>query len=125
MNGHAPSQREAGTAAELRKKAGLWLRQKRESAGLSQRELANLVGIDYYTFISQIEAGRGKVPAERFASYAKALNVPPREFATTMLRYNEPHIFAMIFGPSDEATGEQDIAALESRLSALEAKLRD
>ena len=49
--------------AELRKQAGKWLRLRREKLGLSQRELAKRVKIDYYTFISQIEAGRGRVPA--------------------------------------------------------------
>lgn len=109
--------------AELRKEAGLWLRSKRDDAGLSQRDLAKKVGIDYYTFISQIEAGRGKVPSERYAQYAKALDVTPREFATTMLRYNDPHIYNMIFDEAIATQPTQDLSALELRLSQLEARL--
>ncbi|HBT68115.1 MAG TPA: XRE family transcriptional regulator, partial [Agrobacterium sp.] len=40
-------------AAALRREAGLWLKEKREALGMSQRELAVKVGIEYYTFISQ------------------------------------------------------------------------
>jgi len=46
----------------LRREAGIWLKELREARGLSQRDLANLVGVEYYTFISQIESGRGRIP---------------------------------------------------------------
>ena len=49
-------------ASQLRKKQGPASREANR-AGF-QRELADRVKIDYYTFISQIEAGRGRVPAE-------------------------------------------------------------
>lgn len=126
MSARSQRQKNTGLVAELRKKAGLWLREKREAAGLSQRELAEKVGIDYYTFISQIEAGRGKVPTERYQDYARALTIPDREFATTMLRYNDPHIYEMIFADEAPATSaERNIDALENRLRMLEAKLLD
>ncbi len=67
-------------AAALRREAGQWLKERREAAGLSQRDLSAKVGIEYYTFISQIEAGRGRVPAERYEAYANALGINPREF---------------------------------------------
>src|SRR5690606_25932830 len=44
----------------LRKQAGRHLRNLREQAGLTQRELAAAVGFEYYTFISQLEGGRGR-----------------------------------------------------------------
>jgi ribosome-binding protein aMBF1 (putative translation factor) len=62
------AERETKTAAEgkeLRKKAGSWLKAQRRAAGLSQMELANRLGFKYYTFISQIENGFGRVPSER------------------------------------------------------------
>ena len=110
----------------LRKEAGAWLKERREAQGLSQRDLASRVGIEYYTFISQIEAGRGRVPAERFEAYANALKVDPREFTQTMLRYNEPVIFNLLFGqeapvPPKPATS---IADLEQRLAFLESQLK-
>lgn len=47
---------------ELRKEAGLWLKELRERRGLSQRQMAEKVGGNYYTFISQLESGRGRIP---------------------------------------------------------------
>ena len=86
------------TPGELRKKAGLWLREKRTAIGLSQRELADRVNMEYYTFISQIEAGRGRVPADRLRDWAKALEMNPREFAINLMRYYDPHTYDMIYG---------------------------
>jgi transcriptional regulator with XRE-family HTH domain len=83
--------------ASLRKEAGQWLRSRREELGLSQRDLARLVNTEYYTFISQIEAGRGRVPADRLIFWARALEVEPREFATTLMRYYDPHTYRLIF----------------------------
>ena len=83
---------------ELRKKAGKWLRSRRDELGLSQRELARRVNTEYYTFISQIEAGRGRVPAERLKYWAAALEVDPKIFATTLMRFYDPHSYELIFG---------------------------
>jgi transcriptional regulator with XRE-family HTH domain len=92
----------ANRASELRKQAGRWLRAKRCDLGLSQRELACRVNMEYYTFISQIEAGRGRVPAERFLDWAQALEIPPREFAINLMKYYDPHMYQMIFLSSDK-----------------------
>ena len=84
--------------AVLRKKAGLWLKEKRCELGLSQRELAAKVNMEYYTFISQIEAGRGRVPSERYEDWAKALEIDPRDFAINLMKYYDPHTFDLVFG---------------------------
>ena len=86
------------SSAELRKKAGVWLRDRRCELGLSQRELAGRVNMEYYTFISQIESGRGRVPSDRLQDWAMALEMDPKEFAITMMKYYDPHSFDMIFG---------------------------
>jgi len=88
---------EEADIASLRKDAGRWLRARREKLGLSQRDLARLVNTEYYTFISQIEAGRGRVPADRLIFWARALDVNPREFATTLMQYYDPHTYRLIF----------------------------
>ena len=97
----------------LRVEVGQRLRQRRTTAGLSQRELADQAGFDYYTFISQIEAGRGKVPAERYEAYARAISVDPRDFAIRMLQAYENSTYKLLF-PAD-ALGE-----MERRLRVLE-----
>lgn len=111
----------------LRRECGQWLKDKREAAGLSQREIAAKVGIEYYTFISQIEAGRGRVPPERYEAYALGLGVDPREFTKTMLRYNEPIVFELLFkgepAPAQPVAKESSISELEKRLALLESRL--
>lgn len=82
---------------DLRLQAGAWLKSAREEAGLSQRELAENVGALYYTFISQIEGGKGRLPAERYEAWARALNISPRDFAVRMLSFYEPSTYELIF----------------------------
>ncbi|WP_186415324.1 MULTISPECIES: helix-turn-helix transcriptional regulator [unclassified Pannonibacter] len=82
---------------DLRLQAGLWLKAAREQAGLSQRDLAERVGVLYYTFISQIEGGKGRIPAERYEAWAQALGMAPRDFAMRMLSFYEPTTYDLIF----------------------------
>jgi len=63
----------------LRKEAGRWLRELREKRGLSQRELAERVGAEVYTLISQLEHGRGHIPPDRYLVWAEALEIEPGE----------------------------------------------
>lgn len=86
--------------SENRAELGRWLRERRESLGMTQREFAAKVGTLYYTYISQIELGQGKIVPERWEMWAEALNVPPREFAMKLLEAYEPVAFRMVF--SDE-----------------------
>ena len=81
----------------LRREGGLWLRGLRERAGLSQRELATAIGADYYSFISQLESGKGRVPVSQVELWAKALKVRRSEFARGLLRYYDPITHAMLF----------------------------
>lgn len=90
---------------ELRRAAGEWLRKLREQRGLSQRDLAKLVGAEYYTFISQLEMGRGRVPPDRYRVWAEALGVTPKVFVKTLLRYYDPVTYEMLF--EDEALNQE------------------
>lgn len=124
MPANTVKQKAANDVILLRQQAGVWLRERRTEAGLSQRALANHVGFEYYTFISQLESGRGKVPSDRYATYAEAVNVPAREFAITMLRYNDPDTYDLIFN-GEEEVADSNAAKLEARLRLLEEKLAD
>jgi hypothetical protein len=87
---------------QLRREAGRWLKELREGRGLSQRNLADLVGAEYYTFISQLETGRGRIPPDRYGLWAEALGVDARVFVRTLMRYYDPVTHAILFG-GDEA----------------------
>ena len=93
-----PQKRTSSEVLEMRREAGRWLHELREQAGLSQRELAARVGTEYYTFVSQLENGRGRIPPDRLLVWARALNVEPREFVKTLMRYYDPVTFDILFG---------------------------
>ena len=82
----------------LRQQAGRWLKTARETAGLTQAELAEQVGLRYYTFVSQVESGLGRLPIETQGAWATALGLNPGEFARMLLRYYEPELFRLLFG---------------------------
>jgi transcriptional regulator with XRE-family HTH domain len=92
-----PQKLSQGGVLELRQRAGRWLRELREARGLSQRGLADRVGADYYTFISQIEAGRGRIPPDRYTTWATALGIEPKIFVQTLMRYYDPVTYEIVF----------------------------
>lgn len=77
---------------------GNWLKSLRESRGLSQRELATQLSLDYYTFISQLENGRGKVPSGRYLDWATALGEEPQSFVKTLMSHYDPTSYDILFG---------------------------
>ena len=83
---------------DLRKAAGLWLRGLREGKGLSQRDLARLVGAEYYTLVSQLETGRGRVPPDGYELWASALGVDAQVFVKQLLYYYDPITYRCLFG---------------------------
>ena len=78
------------------------MRELRLQAGLSQREMAAQLGLDYYTFISQLESGVGRVPPERYAEWAKVLRIKPRDFVRTTLYYCAHIAYYVLFGSTVE-----------------------
>lgn len=83
--------------AGLRRKAGKWIQQRREACGMSQAELATLVGADYYSLISQVENGRGRIPVHKYRDWAQALNMDHREFVKKILEFYDPLVHEILF----------------------------
>lgn len=92
-----PQRRSNEDVLEKRKEGGRWLKQLREKAGLSQRDLAQLIDTEYYTFISQLENGRGRIPPDKYVVWSNAVNIQPREFVKTLMRYYDPVTFDILF----------------------------
>ena len=88
---------------ELRREGGRYLRELREAAGLSQRQLAASIGVEFYTFVSQIETGRGRIPPDSYRIWAKALRVEPREFVQTLMRFYDPVTHDILFTQDNDA----------------------
>src|ERR1700674_2603847 len=92
-----PQRRNIADVQELRREGGRWLKEQRERAGLSQRQLAERVGAEYYTFISQLETGRGRIPPDRYTVWAESLGLPARELVRHLLRYYDPVTYEILF----------------------------
>ncbi len=88
-------------ARQHRLEMGAWLKSLREARGLSQRDLANALSLDYYTFISQLENGRGKIPAGRYLDWAAALGQEPRAFVKVLFSHYDPNTYEILFGDED------------------------
>lgn len=97
----APAPERVIETKALRREAGHWLRGLREASGMTQADLAERVGLRYYTFVSQVENGLGRVPIELQHAWAEALGVEPSEFARELLRCYEPELFRLLFAPAD------------------------
>jgi transcriptional regulator with XRE-family HTH domain len=87
----------APQARQLRKEAGEWLKQARKKAGLSQIDLAEKLDLKYYTFISQVENGFGRVPSESMEAWGRALGISPGVFARELLSYYDPELYRLLF----------------------------
>src|SRR5687768_1392780 len=91
---------QAHNSAELkdaRKEAGAWLKKLRKDAGITQLNVARACGYEYVTFISQIESGKGRIPPEKYETFAKVYNVDSRWFAQNYLRHTDPYMFKLLF----------------------------
>jgi ribosome-binding protein aMBF1 (putative translation factor) len=97
-----PQRRSAAGVQDLRREGGRWLKEQREKVGLSQRDLASLVGAEYYSFISQLETGRGRIPPDRYEVWAKALKMPIANFVRATMRFYDPITYEILFAGQDE-----------------------
>ena len=100
-----PQKRNANDTLELRREAGRWLKECREAKGLSQRQLADMIGTEYYTFISQLETGRGRIPPDKYKVWAEALGMGAREFVLALLPFYDPVTYEILF--SELSDGER------------------
>jgi transcriptional regulator with XRE-family HTH domain len=82
---------------QLRKQAGDWLKELRAKAGLSQIELASQLGFKYYTFVSQVENGFGRVPTASMEDWARAVGVDPSHFAKRLISFYEPELYRLLY----------------------------
>ncbi len=113
----ARTEPQADMTKELRRRLGRWLKQQRESAGLTQADLAERLGLRYYSFVSQVENGIGRIPQDLYAPWARALAIDGREFAMTVLAHMEPGLHELITGPRTDLAEATGAAPGDARLS--------
>lgn len=76
---------------------GTAIRSLRHSAGLSQRELASVVGVGY-TYLSHIEADRREPTLRVLRQIAAALKVPPSFLFSIIFLVDLPDQDRLIYG---------------------------
>ena len=81
---------------ELRRQGGKWLRQLRKNVGLSQKQLASQLDIEFDTLIAQLESGIGRVPTHRYGDWANVMQIPIETFVRELLRYYDPVAFEFL-----------------------------
>lgn len=86
----------ASAARKLRRSLGQWLKERREAKGLTQADLGLALGIKYYSFISQVENGIGRIPQELYGPWADSIGVAREEFAWMAISRLEPGLFEML-----------------------------
>lgn len=89
-------------ASELRKLAGQYLKELRLSAGLSQRDVAVALEAPYYTIVSQIEAGRTRLPTSKISSVARLFDLEPHDLAKRLMQFYDPHLWEIVWGPGGQ-----------------------
>lgn len=81
-----------------KKQSGSFIRRLRTERDITQRDLAEKLGLKFYSFISQIETGASTVPPALYVPLAEALEQDRDAFVLRMLVWNEPEIYAALFG---------------------------
>ena len=110
---------------KLRNEAGLWLRSLREGRGLTQRDLAAQVQAEHWTFVSQLETGRCRIPPDRYLIWADTLGIDRRSFVRILMSYYDPVTYGILF-ESPVATVERipSLNGISSRPSARKTRPR-
>ncbi len=93
-------------AQRWREQQGNYIRGLREHLQMTGTDLADAVGGMNKQAISHIETGRINLPIERLTEFSEALGVPISEFATKILRWQNPWLYAAIIGSDAELTEE-------------------
>ena len=89
-------------AKKMRKEAGLYIRRCRNGIDLTQKKLADRLGLEHYTFVSSVETGANQVPTEAICDWADALEIDRREFATRLLACYQPGYYRAMFGDQSD-----------------------
>ncbi|MDQ2066758.1 helix-turn-helix transcriptional regulator [Xinfangfangia sp. CPCC 101601] len=76
---------------------GTRLKESRIAAGFTQKALAEAVGLEYYTMISQMELGYISIPAALWIPLADTLRLNVGEWALTCLKEYQPEVYSALF----------------------------
>ena len=99
----------------LRLVRGQWLKQLRLDAGLTQREVATVLGFESLRAVSALEVGGASVGQHHWPVLAELYGVAQEEFGRKMLAVSDPTLYGMIFGERKENVGGPHIQVITTR----------
>ena len=82
---------------DFRCEGGRWLKNRRLLVGLTQRQLAELVGANPWTLVSQVETGRSSIMPVDYLAWAAALEMHPQEFVRELMQFYNPITYKILF----------------------------
>ncbi len=80
-----------------RNNLGRRLKDARKSQGYTQKALADALGIEYYTVISQMELGYMSIPASLWGPIADVLGMDRTEWIVMCLNEYSPEVYSSLF----------------------------
>lgn len=83
---------------KLFERLGLYLKEKREAAGLSQSEVAKKLGYSSPQFISNCERGLCALPLDTLKTIIKLYSLSPSEVIELILEEQEKHMKSYLMG---------------------------
>ena len=90
-----------------RARAGEYLASLRRDADMTQKNLSDVLNLNYYTFISQVENGQGRLPPYLWVKTANALKVDVKEFSKKMMKFYDPHAYAAVIKGEEYESEEE------------------
>ncbi len=97
---------------------GTRLKDARVAAGYTQKALADALGIEYYTMISQMELGYISIPPALWSPIADKLKLDRPSWVLACLRSIQPEVFTAIFG-------NKSVAEVKATLMKLDKGIQD
>jgi len=74
------------------------IKEARIAAGYTQKGLADSLGLEYYTMISQIELGYMSLPPSLWTPLADKLRMPRAAWVLNCLLEIQPEVYTALFG---------------------------
>lgn len=81
---------------------GQFVKECREAAGLTQKQLADAIGFEYYGMISHVEKGRSTLPTAHWRKTAEILRIDLPEFLVKCLSDITPDVRDALFGDASD-----------------------
>ena len=79
-------------------KPGTMLKEARTEAGFTQKALADALGLEYYTMISQMELGYISIPASLWVPISDKTRIDKHRFVLRCLHEIMPEVYRALFG---------------------------